>query len=128
MQICRSILSIIQVDSILYPPTTVDNIFGNWLGEDHRFKILIKMGVFSVIWSLWLCRNDKVFNDKNSSVMHVIYRCTTLFRSWPFLQLVENVNLFMEMSIQLENTARYRFVRHRWHVIFGFVLHHLSPL
>jgi hypothetical protein len=25
--------------------------------------VLIRVGVFAVIWSLWLCRNDKVFND-----------------------------------------------------------------
>ena len=33
-----SIWSIIQIDSTLYPPRSIVNIFGNWLdGVDHRF-------------------------------------------------------------------------------------------
>jgi hypothetical protein len=39
----RSIWSIIQVASSLYPPTSVTNIFGNWLhGIDLRFRMLIR--------------------------------------------------------------------------------------
>jgi hypothetical protein len=41
------------------------NIFGNWLNDvDSSFKLLIRVGVIVVVWSLWLCRNDKVFNNK----------------------------------------------------------------
>jgi hypothetical protein len=78
----RSIWSVIQVGSALYPPCSVANIFGNWInGMDHMFKVLIRVGAFVVIWSLRLCRNDKVFNDKNSSLLQVIYRCIILLRS-----------------------------------------------
>jgi hypothetical protein len=28
---------------------------------DTRFKLVFKVGVICVIWSLWLCRNDKFF-------------------------------------------------------------------
>ena len=85
----RSIWSCIQVAYDLYPPTSVANIFGNWLhGIDHRFITLIRVGALAVIWSLWLCRNDKVFTDKNCSLMQVIYRCTTILRSWSALQRV----------------------------------------
>jgi hypothetical protein len=31
---------------------------------DHRFQMLIRVGALAIIWSLWLCRNDKVFNKK----------------------------------------------------------------
>jgi hypothetical protein len=62
----RSIWSVIQVASTLFPPCSITNIFRNWLnGIDNRFKKHIRVGVIAVIWSLWLCRNDKVFNDKN---------------------------------------------------------------
>jgi hypothetical protein len=38
----RSIWSIIQIASKLYPSTSVDNIFGNWLhGIDLRFRMFI---------------------------------------------------------------------------------------
>jgi hypothetical protein len=76
-----SIWSIIQVASGLYPPHSVANIFGNWLhGIDHKFRILLRVGAIAIIWSLWLCRNDKVFNDKNCSLLQVIYRCTGTLR------------------------------------------------
>jgi hypothetical protein len=73
----RAIWSVIQVASSLYPLTSVANIFGNWLhGIDLRFRRLIRVGVLAIIWSIWLCRNDKVFNDKHCSLLQVIYRCT----------------------------------------------------
>ena len=73
----RSTWSVIQIASNLYPPTSVANIFGHWLdGITNRFKTLIRVGAYALIWSLWLCRNDLVFNDKNASPLQVIFRCT----------------------------------------------------
>lgn len=61
----RSTWSIIQIASNLYPPTSVANIFGHWLdGIPNMFKALIRVGAYALIWSLWLCRNDLVFNGK----------------------------------------------------------------
>jgi hypothetical protein len=65
----RSIWSIIQVASNLYLPCSVANIFGNWLhGINNQFRAHIRVEALAVIWSLWLCRNDKVFNDKKISL------------------------------------------------------------
>jgi hypothetical protein len=44
------------------------------MGIDLRFRKLISMRALAVIWSLWLCRNDKVFDDKNYSLLQVVYR------------------------------------------------------
>jgi hypothetical protein len=94
----RSIWSCIQVASDMYPPTSVANSFGKWIhGIDHRFRTLIKVGALDVIWSLWLCRNDKKNYDENYSLLQVIYRCTAILRSWCALQRVENRDLFMEI-------------------------------
>jgi hypothetical protein len=50
--------------------TSVANIFGNWLhGIDLRFRTLIRVGALAVVWLIWLCGNDKVFNDKNYSLL-----------------------------------------------------------
>ena len=77
-KVARSIQSTIQVASNLYPPRSVANIFGNWLhGIDNKFRTIIRVGAIAIIWSLWLCRNDRVFNDKNVSFLQVIYRCTS---------------------------------------------------
>ena len=73
----RSIWSAVQIDSTLQPPRTVTNIFSNWLnGVDPRFKLFSRMGTIDTILLLWLCRNDKFFNDKIAFIMQVIYRCT----------------------------------------------------
>jgi hypothetical protein len=115
---CRfagSIWSIIQVASDLYPPCSVANIFGNWLhGIDNRFRTHIRVGALAIIWSLWLYRNDKVFNDKVSSPLQVIYRCTGTFRLWSSLQRVEHRGLFTEVCAWLEALARDTFSQHGW--------------
>jgi hypothetical protein len=66
----RSIFSIIQAASSLYPLTSFANVFGNWLhGIDLRFRTLIRVGALAIIWLLWLCRNDKVFDNKIFSLL-----------------------------------------------------------
>jgi hypothetical protein len=61
----RSIWSVIQLASTLYPSHSIINIFGNWLHDiNHRFKNHIRMRAITIIWLLWLSKNDKVFNDK----------------------------------------------------------------
>jgi hypothetical protein len=111
----RSIWSLIQVASTLYPPTSVANIFGNWLhGIGTRFRMLIRVGALAIIWSLWLCRNDKVFNNKNCSLLQVIYRCIGILRLWSPLQRMEHRDLFTEVYTRLEATARDTFFLHGW--------------
>ena len=110
-----SIWSAIQIGSTLYPPRSVSNIFGSWLnGVDPRFKMRIRMGVIAVIWSLWLCRNDKIFNNKVVSFMQVIYWCTATIRSWLPLQRVEHRDLVSEAVARLETVAREVFSLNGW--------------
>jgi hypothetical protein len=69
--------------SNLYPPSDIANMFDNWLrGIDNKYRILIRVGALALIWSFWLCRNDLIFNSKNSSPLQVIYRCTSMLRLW----------------------------------------------
>jgi hypothetical protein len=78
--------------------------------------MLIRAGALAGIWSLWVCRNDKVFNDKNCSLLQVIYRCTGILRLWSPLQRMDHRDLFMEVCTQLEATARREilFSLHGW--------------
>jgi hypothetical protein len=111
----RSIWSIIQVASNLYPLTSVANIFGNWLhGIDLMFRTLIRVGALAVVWSLWLCRNDKIFIDKNSSLLQVISRCAGILRLWSPLEWMDHHDLFTEVCTRLEVTARDTFSLHGW--------------
>jgi hypothetical protein len=63
------------------------------------------LSAIAVAWSFCLYRNDKVFNNKNSSIMQAIYWCTALLRSWSPLLRLGDRNLFMKVSTRLENTA-----------------------
>ena len=96
-------------------PHPVANLFGNWLhGIDNKPKTILRIGALAVIWSLWLCRNDKVFSDKNFSHLQVLYRCTDILRSWSILQRVEYHDLFMKACVRLEKVARDIFIPHGW--------------
>jgi hypothetical protein len=109
----RSICLVIQVALTLYSPQSITNIFGNWLNViDHRFKQHIRVGVIDFIWSLWLCRNDKVFDDKNSFILQVIYRCTNTLRLWLSLQQVENRDMFIEVTTR--DYGGRHFSQHGW--------------
>lgn len=114
-QFAKAIWSIIHIGSTLYPPRSIANIFGNWLnGAEVRFRSLIKVEALAVIWSIWLCRIDKVFNDKTSSLMQVIYRSTATLRLWSPLQRLKERDLFTEVSTRLENSFKEFIIQHGW--------------
>src|SRR3954466_13490833 len=52
-------------------------------GIDNKLKTILRIGALAVIWSPWLCRNDRIFSDKNFTCLQVIYRCMGIFRSCP---------------------------------------------
>jgi hypothetical protein len=72
------------------------------------------MGAIAFIWSLWLYRNDKVFNDKNASILQVIYRAIGTLRLWSSLQRLEDHDLFTEVCACLEAMTRDAFFQHGW--------------
>jgi hypothetical protein len=91
----------------LYQPTSVADIFGNWLnGVVDRFKKHTRVGAIAIIWLLWLCRNDKVFTKKTLSLLQVIYRCIGTLHLWSSLQKVEYRDLFLKLYARLEATTR----------------------
>jgi hypothetical protein len=47
----RSIWSVIQAASGLYPPSSIPNVFGNWVHDiDYKYKILLRVGAIALIW------------------------------------------------------------------------------
>jgi hypothetical protein len=111
----------------LYLPASVANIFRNWIHDiDQKYKILLRVEVIALIWSLWLCRNDKVFNDKKNPLLQVIYRCIGTLRLWSPLQCMEFHDLLREMCTHLEDTARDLSHGMDDSIIFGLALHHLK--
>jgi hypothetical protein len=68
--------------------------------------MLIRVGALAVIRLLWLCRNDKVFNDKNYSLLLVLNGYTVILHLWAPLQWMEHRDLFTEVCTRLEAMAR----------------------
>jgi hypothetical protein len=71
----------------IQPPTSVNDLFNAWLSQfDTKLLNLVLGGVSALLWSLWLCRNDMVFNKTNSiSILQVVFRSTYWARTWSML-------------------------------------------
>jgi hypothetical protein len=56
------------------PPTNI--FFGRWLnGIDKKMKEKIRVGVCALIWAMWNCRNDVIFNNAGrDQFLQVMYR------------------------------------------------------
>lgn len=69
----------IHVSYNLPSPTSITNMFGNWLAGIHpKLKAQICVGVCSLVWAIWNCRNDCVFNrTKLPHFLQVIFRATS---------------------------------------------------
>ena len=47
---------------------SIAHIFGNWLsGIPKKLKSQLLVGVISLCWSMWLCRNEVIFDEKIST-------------------------------------------------------------
>ena len=45
------------------PPLNVHNLFDNWYpGKDKTFRSLLLTGAAAICWSIWLTRNEVVFD------------------------------------------------------------------
>jgi hypothetical protein len=45
------------------PPTNITNMFGNWIkGMASKTNARIRIGVCALVWAIWNCRNDIIFN------------------------------------------------------------------
>ena len=78
---------VVQFTFNIIPPANVTNMFGNWLnGIDRRVKARIRVGVCAIIWAIWNCRNDLVFNKTSiPNFVQVIYKATYWIHMWSYL-------------------------------------------
>jgi hypothetical protein len=75
----RLVWRVIEFTFNLSPPTKITNLFGNWLSaivKEDRARI--RVGVCALLWTVWNCRNDLVFNKTSHAIF---YRLSTRLRT-----------------------------------------------
>ena len=87
----RDIWILVHFTFNVYPPTNIANMFGSWLnGIDKVTKACIRIGVAAVLWAVWNCRNDIVFNKTTYiHYLQVIHKALYWINSWSFLLPVD---------------------------------------
>jgi hypothetical protein len=95
-------------------PCNVANMFGTWLsGFDRNIRNIVLLGAVTTCWSLWLHRNDIVFEKKNnSSPLQVIYTIVHWLQTCAILQKVELQPIVVEATQYLVQVATNFFSRH----------------
>jgi hypothetical protein len=68
-------------------PTNIKNLFGNCLnGIAITTKAQIRVVVCAIIWEIWNCRNNVVFNNANcAQLLQAIHKATHQINLWSFL-------------------------------------------
>ena len=83
----RDIWRLVHFTFNIYPPHSITNMFGSWLnGIDKASKARIRIGVAAILWAIWNCRNDIVFNKTTSThYLQVIHKACFWIHSWSLL-------------------------------------------
>ena len=97
-------------------PNTINTLFGTWLdGIDSETPRHIRVGVCALLWAVWNCRNDLIFNrTTNIHFLQVVFRATTLIRMWSLVTPTEARERLVTGSIRWEMVAWAIFDRFGW--------------
>ena len=86
-QMARIISKIVQVSFNISPPLSIFYMFNGWLNginKELMYKILV--GASALCWTIWLSRNDMVFNNFRAvTPLQIIFRGTYWIRFWALL-------------------------------------------
>jgi len=91
-------------------------MFNGWLrGVNKDVKLLLLLGGAVTCWSIWLSRNDIVFEKKKIvSPVQVIYLVTHWLRTWVILQKPDLQDTVVAVSQQLMQVAKDFFLPATW--------------
>ena len=92
-------------------PYNMQRMFGSWLnGIPKDYKPLVLLGAAVLCWSVWLCRNVVVFDNKKFSFLQVIYSTMHWLRTWAILQKHTLQNKLVAASHFLAQVAKVFFL------------------
>ena len=115
--IARFIWRAIMVVFNIKMPHSFNNMFGLWLFNiPKHFRELLLVGMAAMCWSIWLSRNDLVFEKKQStSYLQVLFRGTYWCRQWTLLQKKHEDSIILkEACTRLEMAALSFFKTYGW--------------
>ena len=95
------------------PPNNINTLFGTWLdGIESQTVRHIRVGVCALLWAIWNCSNDLVFNrTTNTHFLQVIFRATAWIRMCSLLTPTKAMERLVTGSISWEMVARDIFSR-----------------
>ena len=66
------------------PPNSITTLFEMWLdGLEPQITTHIRVRVCALLWAMWNCRNDVIFNIQSITILlQVIYRATAWIPMW----------------------------------------------
>jgi hypothetical protein len=90
--LAKFIWRVFQVTFGLSIPLNIKHVFGDWVQRmKEKDKKLLFVGMDAIFWSIWLSRNDIVFNKTPiSSYMQVMFMATYWTRTWAVFQKEES--------------------------------------
>uniref|UniRef100_A0A8I6Y312 Reverse transcriptase zinc-binding domain-containing protein n=1 Tax=Hordeum vulgare subsp. vulgare TaxID=112509 RepID=A0A8I6Y312_HORVV len=106
----------IQITFNITPPTSIHMLFGTWLdGVNVLYAKLIRVGTCAILWAIWNCRNDLVFNRMNYiNFLQIIFRATALIRMWSLLTPAATREPLVTGCVRWEMVAQVIFNRYGW--------------
>jgi hypothetical protein len=112
--LAKFIWRVIQVTFGLSIPLNIKHVFGDWVQRmKEKDKKLLFVGMGAMFWSIWLSRNDIVFNKTPiSSYMQVMLRATYWTRTWAVLQKKESQRFLRTACRLIQTLTMDIFVKH----------------
>ena len=106
----------IHIAFSINPPVDITSLFGTWLaGVGQITAARIRIGICPLLWAIWNCRNDIIFNRQhNLTFLQVIFRATAWIRTWSLLTPMDSREPLVTGCNQWEMVARAIFNRFGW--------------
>ena len=106
----------VQIAFNITPLNSISTLFGMWLiAIEFEMARHIRVGVCALLWAIWNCRNDLVFNrTRNIHFFQILFRATALIHMWSLFTPTEARERLVTRSIRWEMVARAIFNRFGW--------------
>jgi hypothetical protein len=117
MSLCKFLWCATHLVLGIPPPVNIEYFLNNRSKQGgHNHNIMVLTGAAAICWSIWLTRNDTMFNNcRSKTFLQVLSRGTYWLRLWALLQHIgDRMERLVEACQLLESSAMQFFVPHGW--------------